>query len=184
MDVSGFPTFAPVPLDFEEESPVYFFSFLRYKFLRRDGRLVWYLQESRHSKSKDGWTEFCVIDLTPRELSFFDETMDEIYGDPDSDITPFHKSFRAIAFSRPGKKLVALKDTSLLLENDSRHLDEIKLSSVEEVLEKVNQYFPFLSKEAGKAVKNVTFNFPLDSDEHYSNAKLFCNNRKDDPEKI
>lgn len=96
VDVAGFPTFVPVPLDFKVESPVYFFSFLRYKFLHRDGKVIWCLQKetgARPSKSKEGWTEFCIIDLTPRELSFFDGPNDEIYGNLDSIVTPFHKSF-------------------------------------------------------------------------------------------
>lgn len=61
--------------------------------------------------------------------------------------------------------MVAVKESSLLLENDSHCLDEIKLSSVEEILEKVILYFPLLTEEARKAVENVTFDFPLHSDE-------------------
>ncbi len=54
---------------------------------------------------------------------------------------------------------MALKDSTLLIENESRCLEEVKLKSVEEVLEKVDLYFPLLSAEAREAVKNVEFTF-------------------------
>ncbi len=90
-----------------------------------------------------------------RELSFFDGIMDSIYTDLEGTILPFHNSLRIAGFAKDSK-FVALKDTTLYLENDSC-CQKIELKSVEEVLEKVDFYFPLLSDEARRAVKNAKF---------------------------
>ena len=49
MDVEiCFPSFEPIPLDFEDESPIYTHSFLQFKYVRKDGRLLRY-----HTRSSD-----------------------------------------------------------------------------------------------------------------------------------
>ena len=164
---TGFPTFEPIPLDFDEESPVYTQSFLKYKYVRnsKDGRLARYhsrtLGPTSLKKEERGteWRKFYSFNLTPRDFSSFDETMGKIYTDLNSEITPYHNSIRAVRFSEPGMKLVALKNSSLLLENEENFLEETKLKSVEEVLESVSRYFPLLQEDAKKAVKYIKFDF-------------------------
>lgn len=146
------PGFRPVPLDFRQESPVYKQSFEEFKFkYRGDGKLV---QCYKVFFSRE-WEEFCVIDLTPRDLAYFDECMEEVYGNPQTDSIIFHNSFRASAFSGPGMKFVCIRDHSFFVENESHVLEETKLSSVEEVLKKVDEHFPILSEAARQAVKNI-----------------------------
>ena len=98
------------------------------------------------------WIEHCIIDLTPRDISFFDGPMDRLYGDPKSEMSPFHESPRAIRF--PELTSVCVMNTSLLLENEARVLERTELHSTEEVLDKVRQYFPKLREVAEKALEN------------------------------
>ena len=166
------PSFEPLPLDFEDQSPIYKQSFSVFKYVRKEGKYIRYhktgsknydLAPDIRREDEIKWKGFYAMDdkVIPRELSFFDQIMDEVYTDLDSVITPFHKSLRAVAYHGEGAdlRLVAVKDSSLLLENESRQINEEKLGSVEELLERVDLYFPPLSAEAREAVKNVEWNF-------------------------
>ena len=161
----GAPTFTSIPLDFENESPIYKQSFAEYKFVYEGEKLVRYHKKKSAvllPPMKEGekeWREFINIDLFPRELGFFDETMNKLYGDPNSMITPFHSSFRVVAFGEGSVAKCIIKDTSLLLENGSHNLIEVKLGSVEELLEKVKQNIPVLRSETEKALENLDFVF-------------------------
>ena len=159
----GTPNFKPIPLNFEEESPLYSQSFSQYKFVReRDGRLVRYIKMNIVPTTVEcEWKEYYVVkDLQPKELSYFDEVMEEIYTERDAAITPFCTSLRAVGYRREGPddlRCVALKDSTFLLENEEHCLESTTLNSVEEVFEKVDTYFPTLSAEVRLAVGNVTF---------------------------
>ena len=167
----GCPCFEPLPLDFEDESPVYKQSYTEFKYARKDGELVRYHKSSKYNdlapdfaqEDEIGWKRCYSLDekIISREWSFFDEPIDKLYTDLDCVYSPFHQSLRAIAYHREGAdlRLVAIKDSSLLLENESHHIEEQKLGSVEEVLEKVDLYFPLLSAEARVAVKNIKWDF-------------------------
>lgn len=167
----GVPNFEPISLNFEESSPVYSQSFSQFKYVRKDGKLTRYhkknsapLAPPNMAAGEVEWRPFYVIvdDQLPRkEHSYFDDIMEEIYTDNDCAITPFSKSFRAVAYRRDGAdlKLVAIKESTLLLENASHCIEEVKLESVDEILEKVDLYYPHLSDAARKAVKNTEFRF-------------------------
>ena len=155
------PNFEPIPLDFGEESPVYSQSYLVFKYIRRDGKLIRCHKGKRALLTREKeWREFVVIDekLTPREKLFLDKKMEDVYTDRDRSVSPFCKLLRVVAF-RPDLKCVAMAGASLLLENDSHCLEEVKLHSVKEVLETVDKYFPILSEEAREAVKHAEFEF-------------------------
>ena len=163
----GFPSFEPIPLDFDEESPTYSQSFLKFKYVWKDGKVARYhsrILGPTSLKNEEGeleWKVFYSLDTdpTPRDISSFDKIMEKIYTDVNSDLTPFHKSLRAVGFSKPDMKLMALKETSLFLENEENFLEETKLKSVEEILECVSRYFPLLYEDAKKAVKYIKFDF-------------------------
>lgn len=165
----GVPNFEPIPYDFEEESPVYSQSFSQFKYVRKDGKLTRYHKKYSaplmppNMEGDVEWRPFNVSDdkLPRKELSYFDDAMEEVYTDLDCVITPFNKSFRAVGYRKEGAdlKLVAIQDSTLLLENESHYLDKVKLKSVEEILEAIDRYYPLLSDAARKAVKNTDFKF-------------------------
>lgn len=158
----GYPNFSLIPLDFEEESPVYRRSFTIVKFVRRDGKILRYhaknvrtIRATKREIGEEDWRLIYTIhDLSPKDLSFFDTCMDRVYTDINSDFSPFHKSFRATAFCGGDLRTVAIKNLSLLFEDELHCLQEVKLRDQEELLEKVNLHFPLLHRYAVEAVKN------------------------------
>jgi arylamine N-acetyltransferase len=165
----GVPNFEPIPLDFEDESPIYAQSFSEFKYARKNGKITRYHRE--HPSAEElmppnlseevKWRRFYDAneELPRRELSFFDETFEELYTDLDCSFTPFNNSFRIVGFrgEYTNPKLVAFRNFTLLLENDAHKVEKVKLKSVEEILEKVDLYFPVLSDAAREAVKYCEF---------------------------
>lgn len=160
----GIPNFEPVPIDFEDESPVYCLSVIQFKYVRKDGTLTrWHKNNSAPGADEFDWRPVCATDeqLIPREHSYFDEYMEKVYTDLDCVLSPFCKSLRAVSFHREGAdpKCVALKDSTLLMERESHYFERMKMKSDEEILEKVDLYFPLLSKDARIAVKNADIDY-------------------------
>jgi hypothetical protein len=104
------------------------------------------------------WRRYYDVDeeLPRRELSFFDEGFDEMYTDLDC---PFIKDFIIAGYrgEYTNPKFVAFTNFKLLLENEAHEVEKVKLKSVEEILEKVDLYFPVLSDAAREAVKYCEF---------------------------
>ena len=165
----GMPNFEPIPLDFEDESPVYTQSFTQFKYVRKNRKLI---RCHREFPSADDvmppnltgdvkWRPFYAVDedLPRREISFFDEIFEDIYTDRDCSFTPLNSSLRAVGFrgEATDPKFVAMKNFTLLLENESHEVEKVKLKSVEEILEKIDLYFPVLSEVARIAVKKCEF---------------------------
>ena len=159
----GWPTFEAIPLNFKDESPVYKFSFLEVKFIRK-GTLIqryhWKPGDCYGEKIPDGdqycdgWKKMCEFDeAIPRELAFFEQPMSRVYKQP-GDLSPFLTSFRAILYR--DLRLIAIRDGTLLLEKDDRKVECVKLQSRKEVCETVVKYFPqFTAEEVMKALNNV-----------------------------
>ena len=135
----GYPTFRPIPINFDKESPVYEDSFVKYKYAWKDGLLVRYqtLCGCKHG-GHAAWQYVYSVDVTPRELSTFESPMATVYTNPDS--CPFHTSLRAIIFRN--QTAVCIRDMSLLIEDDSHDLKETNFSCDQEFLDAVNKYFP------------------------------------------
>ena len=158
--LSGYPTFEAIPLDFEKESPVYCHSFLEYKFVREGNTILRFHRKGEYRPTipdrehiVDGWRRVCEIDMMPRDLSCFDQSMTDVYTKPGVN-SPFLVSFRAVVYRK--LKLVAIKDTTLMLENDSHELEVTKLSSREEVVRTTSKYFPqFTVEEVTKALDKL-----------------------------
>ena len=138
VDVAnGYPTFEAIPLDFEKESKIYQHSFLEYKFSKdenSDKILRWHLEPSTDTKVSS-WRIFCVIDPTPRDLSFFDDCMSRIYTTPE--LLIFHTSLRIISF--PQGRALILRDGLIYVEDSETHKLVIKnkLSNHLEIIETV-----------------------------------------------
>ena len=148
VDFNGYPNFEVIPLDFEGESPIYNHSYLEYKFVHGDNSdMVLRLHRKGENRPTipgkeliiDGWRCVCEIDLTPRELSYFNQPLHDVYTVPGKN-SPFLISFRAVLFK--DQRLVAVKDTCLLLEKDDHSIEERCLMSREEMMGTVRRYFP------------------------------------------
>lgn len=147
----GYPTFRTVSLDFENESPAIQESFLRYKFdktgtkvrrlhytLLSDTTLS--IQSKLWSNTKPAvFKSFYEFEINPEpSIDFINANMDIIYTN--SDVTPFHKTLRAMKFNR--NKLVLLSNMKLTLESDDGGINEIVLPNDEELLNAYKKYFP------------------------------------------
>ena len=159
----GYPTFELIPLDFETETEIYSHSFLKYKFMWEGELLVRCHQQKPKSgdpldipgNMDDGWKKVMRLDLTPRELDFFDDLLDAIYKDVEGKITPFHKSLRIIGYDEHTFKPMILKDEALLIEGDSSSLKEVKVNSSEEMLKIIDEHYPSLKSEVVLALKHL-----------------------------
>ena len=165
VDVTGFPTFEAVPLDFEKESPVYSYSFLEFKFVKEGNKILRFHRKSDklpfipasipgREYIVDEWRRVCEVEyMVPRELSFFEQPMTDVYTKPGVN-SPFLVSFRAVVYR--DLKLIAIKDTTLLLENDKHELEVTKVSSREEMVRITSKYFPqFTVEEVTKAMDTL-----------------------------
>ena len=141
----GYPTFEAIPLDFETESKVYRYSFLKLRFIREDGFIKRLHNHSRLiPTSAQGnstvWVKFYHFKVTPVDLAFFDETMQTVYTVPGT--SPFLISLRA--FRCANGKAVGFYNDRLITEDESNNLVETKLQGSEEVKTKLLEFFPML----------------------------------------
>ena len=161
----GAPTLSAIPLDFEDESPIYIESFATYKFIHRDGKYVRFDKKKSaavmwQTEGNEEWKEFFSFDLTPRELAFFDEAADKLYSGSDILANLFHSSLLIGLFSGPSLQARYIKNTVLLHENDSHELMVVKLGSNEELLMYAKEHFPVVSiKEIQGTIQNINLNF-------------------------
>ena len=87
VDACGYPTFEPIPLDFEKESPVYRQGFLEFKFVIEGNTVSRFHRRGDLFNSSDdalpgGWRIFAKMNLTPQELSAFQQPMKDVYTKP------------------------------------------------------------------------------------------------------
>ena len=160
VDISAYPTFEIVSLDFEKESPVYNHSFLEFKFVREGDTIARYHRKGENRPkmpteviTPDGWRRVIVIDPTPRELDYFDHSMNEAYTIPGK-TTPFLVTFRAVVFK--DLKLTAIKNTTLLTEKDNHSLEAKEMATREEMIKMVGEHFPqFPSDMVARAIDTL-----------------------------
>ena len=150
MDMSGYPTFEAIPLNFERESPEYYHSFLRYKFVRHDSTVIWRMHHQEFESGQalvseqegiiDGWRRVCVLDVTPRELSSFYDTMLTVYTRPEVNSSPSLKSYRAVWY--PDMKLVAVKNCTFRIEHAQSKEESGHVNTQEEMMALMSAHFP------------------------------------------
>ena len=136
-----------------------------FKYVRKGGEVTRYHTKNASSLRKKGldkaigqddWRHIYTIhDLAPKDLSFLDDPMDEVYTDIKSVRSAFHLSFRVCAFCGGNLRAVSFKDSSLLLEDENQCLEEVKMKNADELLEKVQLYFPILYDYAKRATKQL-----------------------------
>ncbi|XP_071501060.1 uncharacterized protein [Diadema antillarum] len=153
---SGYPTFTAVPCDFERESPEYHDSFLRYRFVR-DGDLI---IRQHHADTdpraalwpdrvKDGWYSFIYIHYKePKKISYFDAVMTRIYTTV-LPSPPYLSSPRCMTW--PNRRLVCIKDATLLQEIEKGHVQKSYFRSPDEILTAFAKHFPDFPADMVKA---------------------------------
>ena len=145
---TGWPTFEAFPLDFAEESPIYHHSFLEFKFVKKgDTILRFHRKGHKYDKREmvDEWSMVYEVNLTPREVSYFDHSMSEICTKPGVG-TPFLVQYRAVTYSKD-MRLVAFKNRDFFLEKKNGELDVRELQSREEMMSLMGKHFPRLATE-------------------------------------
>ena len=149
---SGYPTFEAVPISFEQETEVYMHSFLKYKFTKTAGDVIRLHHVSSHKnrsiKEKpvvNGWWEFYRVDLTPRSLDFFIESMTMVYTT--GGVTPFHHSLRMAVFP----------DMNIFGFNDKKHRvgEKSEELTTDEVIQAVSTHFPIFTETVKAAIVNL-----------------------------
>ncbi|XP_054773256.2 uncharacterized protein LOC129281342 [Lytechinus pictus] len=164
----GYPTLQLIPLDFEQESPVYFDSYMRYRFVRQ-GTKVLTLQlsvetnpaQAYHVKPEyicDGWISFIFIYVDhPVTISHFNNSMTDIFtvADPEN---CYLTSLRCLTY--PNGRLTCIKDSKLLLKDEEHRVQVTRFRSRDEVLAAFVRYFPQLPVDMVKtAIKDFEFAF-------------------------
>ena len=160
VDNSAFPTFEAISLDFEVESPIYFHSYLEYKFMKRGSQILRLHRKGEHTPIIpggeciiDGWRRIFEFELMPRDLSYFEKSMNVVYTKPGEN-SPFLETFHAVVYK--DLKLIAIKNDLLMLENDGQKLVVTKMQTHEEMITTVKKYFPmFTVKEITKAMEVI-----------------------------
>jgi hypothetical protein len=143
----GQPSFQTISLNFNEESPVYQESYLEYKYIKRDGKILRMHGEGDLIKHKDPpiegldlilgkWRrcyEFSLEDFEQKTLKILWQYFDMRYA-------PKNMVPRVSRF--PGGKAHMMMGNNLFLEQEDRKLKKIKLQSNDEILKACRDYFP------------------------------------------
>ena len=140
------PTFSAIALDFQNETPIFNESFLRYKFTKTGNKIQRFHDRSGFelSPGKPSTKEFELFyefEINPTtSLDGINSYFDDIYTIPD--LSTFHRSVRAIKFVN--KKVIVLCNYKLVLETDSGEFPVTVLSSNYELEAAYQAYFPEL----------------------------------------
>ncbi|XP_076335734.1 uncharacterized protein LOC143238952 isoform X2 [Tachypleus tridentatus] len=158
VDFSAFPTFKAIPLDFKEESPVYSMSFLKFKFVRQ-GNLIIRVHKTldipipKNRRNKDGWSDYFIFDLEPRDLSYFEEDMTKVYTVAGVN-SPILENLYFINF--PGLQLCGIKNKFELSEGADQKTQYKQLSSKFEVVQSIiNKYPQFREDQIISAIDRI-----------------------------
>ena len=160
----GLPSFQAISLNFNEESPVYNDSFLEYKFIKHDGKVLRMhgdgdvvVHNNPPNEELDfirgKWRRFYEFNIETFRWEGWDESRPMFLSDFLRKLKP-----RAATFS--GGKAVLLNDgNTLSVEQDDKTLKKVILKSREEVFKAFKKYFPTIDECLVKEAY-ATFTFP------------------------
>ncbi|XP_005112855.1 uncharacterized protein LOC101854469 [Aplysia californica] len=165
----GFPTYRAISLDFEKESPEYIDSFIEYKYIRHEGKVLRMHRKGcpiRAMGKKNPLVDFVVGDWrrfylvepeSTTQLAEFDEDFDQVFQNPAA--SPFHGSFRVIGF--PNRKAVMVVNQKTMIEDDKGDLQVSAIEGGDDgVVAKVKELFPVLPDQL---VQDAMTNFRASS---------------------
>ncbi len=151
---TGFPTFRTISLNFSEESPIFMDSFLEYKYINLDGKILRMHGKGdrfkRNNPPIEGldffmchWRRFYSFDPDER-LCDPHKPAEDVYRTVADGLTTFTSSLRAVWF--PTKRAVAIANNKLIVENEAGELVTTVLKSDEEILKAYQFIFHNLNK--------------------------------------
>ncbi|BFZ20185.1 hypothetical protein BsWGS_23224 [Bradybaena similaris] len=161
----GFPTFRAVSLNFEHESPAFTDSFIEYKYIKYQGKILRMHRKGDLVKSQgpssvdglhfviDGWRRFYSADTEGTDnVEEFYPPFEQVFTNAKA--SPFHASFRVICF--PNKKAVMVINEKTLIENDNGELVPEAIQSGDDgIIQAVKHHFPIIPEDlARRALKN------------------------------
>lgn len=149
---TGFPIFRAVPLDFDQESPVYHDGFLEYKYVRHEGKILRMHGKGDMIKRNDPpvegldfylgrWRRFYSFEV---ELSDSTLDPDQVYSNAVVH-TPFPRSPRAIRF--PDRRAVVVVHNRVMFETGEGKLDTAVMESDDEIMKAYAKYFPAIKED-------------------------------------
>ncbi|XP_071508761.1 uncharacterized protein [Diadema antillarum] len=163
MGTGGWPTFQPIPLDFEKESPEYHESFLIYKFVRQ-GDVIVRLHNVESDPAganfykasfKDEWYTYASIRFnTPVAVSHFDNVMTRLYTQVNDDL-PLLSKLLCIAF--PKGRFLSINNTTLLEEQENGWVKKTYLRSRDEIIDVFKRHFPHFDESTIHAAMDDEF---------------------------
>nr|XP_054768233.1 uncharacterized protein LOC129275772 [Lytechinus pictus] len=165
---SSYPSRRLIPLNFEHCSPEYSDSYMKYRFVRQgEGTVIFQHKINtvsslarKHPGFIEGeWFSFIFYN-TERSVSVshFNTAMTSIMtvvNEDDFALT----SLRCTAY--PNGRLVCIKDSKLMLEDEGQEVQYSHFRSRDEFLEAFQRYFPqFTESMIRAAMKNIQFKLP------------------------
>ena len=152
---SGFATLRSISLNFPDESPIFKDSFLEYKYIRHNGKIL--RMHGKGDSFKHNSPPIEGLDFIQghwRRFYFFDpdqklhdpyKPAEDAYRKVVEGLTPFALSPRAVWF--PKKRAVVVVNNKLMIENEAGELVTTVLTSDEEILKAYQVYFPQLKQD-------------------------------------
>ncbi|XP_072036925.1 uncharacterized protein [Amphiura filiformis] len=108
----------------------------------------------------DGWRKYMTFTLEPREIEYFRDYMIKHYVTQNPPMPGLTLLQLMCAVAYPGQKLLAIRGTSLLYENDEGKIEKTKIRSKEELVDLHAKYFPQLPGDLVKiAIEKMKYNF-------------------------
>ena len=151
---SGLPSFRAISLNFNEESPVYRDSFLEYKFIKLDGKVLRMHGDGdlvvRNNPPIDSLDFICG--KWRRFYEFTIETLGcenlEALGPVVAIAKYCLPKYKPRAARFPGGKAILLNEGNILsIEQEDKTLKTVTLQSKEEALQVFKSYFPSISED-------------------------------------
>ena len=166
---AGPPTFRPIPFDFEEMSPEYTDSFLRYRFVRQGETIIrqhtiesdpGHARAFKDFQVDDKWFSFFFIHANrPVNVAHFTNTVIGVYTDPKHTSGLLTKMY---CCAYPKGRFVCIKDTTLLVEDGEGRVQKSYFRSRKEIFAAFERYFSQFPQKMIKAAmedENITLNF-------------------------
>ena len=148
----GLPSFRAISLNFNEESPVYQESYLEYKYIKRDGKILRMHGEGDLVKRNDPPIEGLDL-ILGKWRRFYEFSLQEDFEQKSlkrfwnfSYVPKFYQHVSPGASRFPGGKAVMIAGKILFLEQEDKTFKKTKLESDKEILKAYQDYFPSLDE--------------------------------------
>ena len=148
----GLPSFRAISLNFNEESPVYRDSFLEYKFIKLDGKVLRMHGDGDVVVRNDPPIEGLDF-IRGKWRRFYEFTIETVECENLEDLGPvfsfaYLPKLKPRAARFPGGKAVLLNEGNILsVEQEDKTLKTVTLQSKEEALQVFKSYFPSISED-------------------------------------